>query len=406
MSVSSRIHMQVVRSVAPEAEGSASTSTASTSAKLGSHTTGVADSGRWSTRRIAMYALFVALAMVTSFIEFPITPVTWLKYDPSGIVCLIAGFAYGPAAAAIVSVLGFVPHMFANPWGSLMAVLVALFLSVPAAFIYRKIRTRKGAAIGILVGAVLAIVVALFIAAAVIVGGRTGAKSLVALAVTLVCLFGVLLPALMKGANTLLMTFIVCAYVAVVSLTIVGGVQKKSVCAMLGAVAGTALALLFGLLAQALTRVDGLRIEDVEPLLQLRQTGTPIGLRGLLVGGIIISALGAVMDVTMGIASSLAEVHAANPQLSRRELFRSGMNIGRDMVGTMTNTLILAFLGSGFTLILYLYSLGLSFRQLMSSAYVSMEVVSGIASSVGVILSIPLTALITAAVFTREKQQS
>lgn len=251
----------------------------------------------------------------------------------------------------------------------------------------------------------LAIVVALFIAAAVIVGGRTGAKSLVALAVTLVCLFGVLLPALMKGANTLLMTFIVCAYVAVVSLTIVGGVQKKSVCAMLGAVAGTALALLFGLLAQALTRVDGLRIEDVEPLLQLRQTGTPIGLRGLLVGGIIISALGAVMDVTMGIASSLAEVHAANPQLSRRELFRSGMNIGRDMVGTMTNTLILAFLGSGFTLILYLYSLGLSFRQLMSSAYVSMEVVSGIASSVGVILSIPLTALITAAVFTREKQQ-
>lgn len=250
----------------------------------------------------------------------------------------------------------------------------------------------------------LCIVLVLFIAAAVAVGGRTGVKSLVALAVTLVCLFGVLLPSLMKGANTLLMTFIVCAYVAVVSLTIVGGVRKKTVCAMLGAVAGTALALLFGLLAQGLTRIDGLRIDDVEPLLQLRQTGTPIGLRGLLVGGIVISALGAVMDVTMGIASSLSEVHAANPELSRKELFRSGMNIGRDMVGTMTNTLILAFLGSGFTLILYLYSLGLSPRQLLSSAYVSLEVVSGVASSVGVILSIPLTALITAEVFTREKK--
>ena len=250
----------------------------------------------------------------------------------------------------------------------------------------------------------LCIVLVLFIAAAVAVGGRTGVKSLVALAVTLVCLFGVLLPSLMKGANTLLMTFIVCAYVAVVSLTIVGGVRKKTVCAMLGAVAGTALALLFGLLAQGLTRIDGLRIDDVEPLLQLRQTGTPIGLRGLLVGGIVISALGAVMDVTMGIASSLSEVHAANPELPRRELFRSGMNIGRDMVGTMTNTLILAFLGSGFTLILYLYSLGLSPRQLLSSAYVSLEVVSGVASSVGVILSIPLTALITAEVFAREKK--
>lgn len=250
----------------------------------------------------------------------------------------------------------------------------------------------------------LCIVLVLFIAAAVAVGGRTGVKSLVALAVTLVCLFGVLLPSLMKGANTLLMTFIVCAYVAVVSLTIVGGVRKKTVCAMLGAVAGTALALLFGLLAQGLTRIDGLRIDDVEPLLQLRQTGTPIGLRGLLVGGIVISALGAVMDVAMSIASALTEVHTVAPNRNTRELFRSGMNIGRDMVGTMTNTLILAFLGSGFTLILYLYSLGLSPRQLLSSAYVSLEVVSGVASSVGVILSIPLTALITAEVFTREKK--
>ncbi|PWG66082.1 ECF transporter S component [Bifidobacterium callitrichidarum] len=167
MSVSSRIRMQFVRSIAPAAEGAAGSGSTGTTAgstatgKLGSHNTGVADSGRWSTRRIAMYALFVALAMVTSFIEFPITPVTWLKYDPSGIVCLIAGFAYGPSAAVIVSVLGFVPHVFADPWGTLMAVLVALCLSVPASFIYHKARTRKGAALGILAGAVLAIVAAI-----------------------------------------------------------------------------------------------------------------------------------------------------------------------------------------------------------------------------------------------------
>lgn len=109
------------------------------------HSTGVADSGRWSTRRIAMYALFVALAMATSFISFPILPnpaFSFLKYDPSGIVCLIAGFAYGPAAAAIVSVLGFVPHVFMDPWGTLMAVLVALTLSVPAALIYRHVHAQ------------------------------------------------------------------------------------------------------------------------------------------------------------------------------------------------------------------------------------------------------------------------
>ena len=126
------------------------------------HSTGVADSGRWSTKRIAMYALFVALSMAVSFVEFPIVPgVEWLKYDPSGIVSLMAGFAYGPAAAVIVSVLGFLPHLFTNPWGTLMAVLVALALSVPAALIYRRNKTRKGAVIGIIVGAIAALAMAI-----------------------------------------------------------------------------------------------------------------------------------------------------------------------------------------------------------------------------------------------------
>lgn len=205
----------------------------------------------------------------------------------------------------------------------------------------------------------------------------------------------------MKGAPTLLTVFLVCAYITVVTMVLLGGVRRKTVCAALGTIAGTALALLFGLLAQSLARVDGMRLADVEPLLQLRQTGTPIGLRGLLVGGIVISALGAVMDVAMSIASAMTEVHTVAPTLSRRELFRSGMNIGRDMVGTMTNTLILAFLGSGFALIIYLYSLGLSAYQLISSAYLTIEVISSVSSSIGVILSVPLTALISAAILTR-----
>ena len=126
------------------------------------HATGVADLGRWSTRRIAVYALFVALSMAVSFIEFPLIPgVPWLKYDPSGIVCLVAGFAYGPAAAVLVSVLGFVPHVFADPWGSLMAIAVALAMSVPAALVYRRLRTRRGALIGIIAGAVVALAVAI-----------------------------------------------------------------------------------------------------------------------------------------------------------------------------------------------------------------------------------------------------
>lgn len=250
----------------------------------------------------------------------------------------------------------------------------------------------------------LAVTVGLFLLAAVLVGGKVGAKSLVALAVTLVCLFWILIPLLMKGASTLLTVFLVCAYITVVTMVILGGVCRKTVCAALGTVAGTALALLFGLLSQSLLRIDGLRLTDVEPLLQLRQTGTPLGLRGLLVAGVVISALGAVMDVAMSISSALTEVHTVAPDRDGRALFRSGMNIGRDMVGTMTNTLILAFLGSGLSFIIYLYSLGLDPRQLISSPYMATEVISGIASSIGVILAVPLTALITSLILVKDKK--
>ena len=252
--------------------------------------------------------------------------------------------------------------------------------------------------------ALVAVIAAFFLVTA-LVGRRTGVKSLLGLVITVLCLFRILLPLLMRGAPTLPAVFLVCAYIAVVSFTILGGLHRKSVCAILGTVAGTAAALLFGLLAQTLARVDGLRLADVQPLLQLRQTGTPIGLRGLLVGGVVISALGAVMDVAMSISSALEEVHGANPTLGRRELFRSGMNIGRDMVGTMTNTLILAFLGSGFTLILYLYSLGLAKYQLFTSAYAAIEIISGVASSIGMILAIPVTALISAAMIARRGEK-
>lgn len=239
----------------------------------------------------------------------------------------------------------------------------------------------------------LIVVIIVFFITAILVGGKTGAKSLLGLVITLACLFGILLPALMKGAPTLPTIFLVCTYITIVTLAILGGLQKKTLCAMIGTVSGTAAALLFGLFTQMLLRIDGMRVSDAEALLQLQQMGIPIGIKGLLAGGVVISSLGAVMDVAMGISSSLSEVSVANPSLTWRELFRSGMNIGRDMVGTMTNTLILALLGSDLVLIIYLYSLGLSSNQLISSAYLSIEVISSISSSIGVILSIPLTAL-------------
>ncbi|MCH3967636.1 MAG: ECF transporter S component [Atopobiaceae bacterium] len=112
--------------------------------------------GGWNTRRIATCALFVAVAIVASFIELPIFPAApYLKYDPSGIVCLVAGLAFGPATGALVCVLMWLPHLFVDPFGALMGIVAAVSLTVPTALVYQHIHTRRGAVIGMAVGAVV-----------------------------------------------------------------------------------------------------------------------------------------------------------------------------------------------------------------------------------------------------------
>lgn len=251
----------------------------------------------------------------------------------------------------------------------------------------------------------LVIFIILFFIAVVLIGRGTGLKSMVGLAFTILCLFTILIPLVLKGAPPVITTFGICAYIALVCFTILGGVQRKTISAFLGTVSGAFFAMVFGLTAQYLAKIDGYRLEDAEALLQLKYNEmTNISIRGLMTASIIICALGAVMDVAMSISSALEEIHAANPSLKRNDLFKSGMNIGRDMVGTMTNTLILAFLGSEFTLIIFIYSRGLTFYHLFSTAFVSMETISGIASSIGMVLAIPLTALISSALISGKKR--
>ena len=243
-------------------------------------------------------------------------------------------------------------------------------------------------------------VAAAFLIVTVLVGGKVGIKSLVSLGLTVAALIFILLPLLLRGWPTIPTTFLIAVLVTAATFVVLGGVERKTVCACLGTLAGIALATAFGLTAQWLLRIDGYRQEYAEALLQLRQTGeSGIGISGLVTAGVIVSALGAVMDVAMSISSAVQELTRVNPELTAKELLKSGMNIGRDMVGTMTNTLILAILGSGLTLIVYIYSLGLQPWQLFSSAYMSLEAISAVASSIGVMLAVPLTAAVCAVSF-------
>ena len=256
----------------------------------------------------------------------------------------------------------------------------------------------------------LVVILLAFLVITTLVGGKTGAKSLLGLALTILCVFAVLIPLLLGGAPTLPTILGMCAYVTVVEFVILDGVNKKTVCAILGTVSGVVFAALFGQLACTLLRVNGFQMYVAEPhieaLLQIKQGQDPMSslqIGDLLVGGILIAALGAVNDVAMSISSAMNELISVNPTLSRKDLFRSGMNIGRDMVGTMTNTLILALVGGGLVLMIYLSSLEPSFTQLMSTAFLSVEMVQALASSIGVILAVPLSVVIGMVLFGRPR---
>jgi len=125
-----------------------------------SHSTTSNENG-WSTRRIAMTALLCAAAAIcTLFVEFPIVPgISWLKYDPSGIVALIAGLVFGPATGAVVSVISYLPHIATASgfWGMLMAMVATFSLVVPAALVYRRNGSRRGLILSLVVGAVVSV---------------------------------------------------------------------------------------------------------------------------------------------------------------------------------------------------------------------------------------------------------
>ena len=123
-----------------------------------------------------------------------------------------------------------------------------------------------------------------------------------------------------------------------------------------------------------------------------------------MICGILIAAEGAIMDISMSVSSSVDELHRVNPALTAKELFRSGMNIGRDAMGTMANTLVLAFAGTGLNTMLLIYAYDASFEQLMNAEFLSMELIRAIAGSLGMILTVPLVALLSARILTAKKK--
>lgn len=235
----------------------------------------------------------------------------------------------------------------------------------------------------------------LFAIAIVAIGGIQGAKAVVALAVTFVSIIFLLVPLVLKGFPSIPVTIVIIAITTVISFLLIGGIQSKTVAAFLGSMAGVILAAAIAMVAGKLCHVSGFQMEDAENLYYIK-FDTALKVRGLFICGVLIASIGAVMDVAMSVSSAVNELHVVNPTLTVRELFRSGMTIGRDAMGTMANTLILAFAGTSLNMIILLYSYGVTFTQLMNTDYVAVEIIQSIAGSLGIVFTVPAAAIISA----------
>lgn len=236
-------------------------------------------------------------------------------------------------------------------------------------------------------------IIALFFIALLIIGGLKGLKSAVTLLFTGALIFLVMIPLLLKGHNPILISVIVCALSSTFTLIVVSGKNRKTLTAILGTVGGVLAATLIAIFIGQWAKLTGLGNEEAQLLAFVPQFRN-LDYKGLLFAGIIIGALGAVMDVAMSIASSMSEIEQVQPKISNKELFNSGMNVGRDIMGSMSNTLILAYVGSSIQVILLFYSFNVSPYAIINMDHMASEIIRAMAGSIGLVFAIPITAAI------------
>ncbi|MBP1736387.1 MAG: Integral rane protein [Oscillospiraceae bacterium] len=231
-----------------------------------------------------------------------------------------------------------------------------------------------------------------------LVGGKQGIKGALGLVFTGFCILFVYLPMVYRGCSPFWTAVLLCAVTAVATLYLIGGPGRKTMVAVAGTIAGVVSAGLAATVFSYATGVTGWNVSDIEDLLVLWNTND-IQVGGLLFSGLLISSLGAVMDLAMSISSAMSELCVQNPSLTRRELFRSGVQVGRDMVGTDSNTLILAFAGSSVSMLLLDYAYDLPYLQIINSNNIGIAIMQGLAGSFGVVLSAPATVLLGTLLF-------
>lgn len=240
---------------------------------------------------------------------------------------------------------------------------------------------------------------ALFVLLLVWFGGRAGVHALISLYFTAALIIGVLVPSLFAGIHPLIVTTILITLKVIVNYILVCGYNLKSGCAMLGTLLGVVAAGLVAQIFGEFSHLSGMYLDKSEDVIYL--SSQPINIAWLLFTAIMISALGAVMDVAISIASAYHELQEKSPHLAVSELRQAAMNIGKDIMGTMTNTLILAIAGGMLTSMMMVWGFDMPLMQLMNTPFVGVALVQALAGSVGIVLTIPFTAFVCSWMYPR-----
>ena len=245
----------------------------------------------------------------------------------------------------------------------------------------------------------------LYLLALCVIGGKQGIKGCLGLIFTFFCVIFVYLPLVYLRFSPFWAAVFICFLTTLVTMYLIGGPTKKTCAATLGTLAGVVLAGLSAWCFSNASGISGYNVSDIETLMPLWNTNR-IQVGGLLFSGLLISCLGAVMDVAMSISSAIDEIYKQNTALSRKELFKAGMRVGRDMMGTDSNTLILAFAGSSVSTLLLDYAYDLPYQQIINSNNIGIAIMQGLAGSFGIVLSVPLTVLICTVLFHKNETAS
>ncbi|MBQ3612338.1 MAG: YibE/F family protein [Firmicutes bacterium] len=234
------------------------------------------------------------------------------------------------------------------------------------------------------------ILLAIFMVLILIIGRWKGVNTLLSLLFTFAFVFMVFVPAVMAGYNAYLWASITCIFTIMMTLILINSISKKTWATIIGCVAGTIIAAAGTVIMTEVMQLTGF-VDEHSYYLTLLDTEVPINLTAIVFAAIVIGAVGAIMDVAMDLSSSLYELSEHVPDITFGRLCKSGMAISRDIMGTMANTLVLAYIGSSLSCIMILLTYSTSAMDLMNREVIIVELLQAIIGSLAILLTAPCT---------------